>query len=219
MLIRATTITLVLILLTATAVAGQWSPERLLKAHLLDFYPWDDVELRDVRMNADVPGEMPSSIAIEKGPPGNTVFRMEFSGGDVVYASANVMPFDQVVMSRRPFKKGHTLRADDIYTTRKDVRRMPTGAVLVREEAVGKTLTRSVVASMPITEGMLSDTPMIKRGRKVSLIIRKAGFVISAVGITMENSRVGRHVKVMNLDSKRSLTGLLVDADTVEVRI
>jgi flagella basal body P-ring formation protein FlgA len=201
------------------ATAETSNVEEILKRYIKEHYPWPEVEINDLTVSSELPDRYPSKIIIEKGLPGKTVFTLEFDNLEKLTATANVKAFDSIVLSRRAFRKGRTLQDDDVYTMLMDVRRIPAGAVKNIEQVAGKPLTRTIVANMPIVSGMLSETPLVKRGTRVTLLVEARGFTITTTGETRENSSVGKYVKAVNPASKRTVTGILVDENTVRVEL
>jgi len=206
-----------LCLMSSSARAVSWNPETVLKTHLKNNYPWAEIEIRDLLLSAEIPDELPDRIMVEKGPPGKTVFLMEFKNGKKIKAIANVKAFDWIVMSRRAFRKYYFFQKDDIYITMMDVMRIPKGAIKDTERVIGKPLNRSIVANIPIVDNMVSETPLVKKGRKVVLLVESPGFRITTIGETKQNSYVGGYVKAVNLGSKKVIKGLLIDENTVKV--
>jgi flagella basal body P-ring formation protein FlgA len=202
-----------------SAAAETPNMEEILKRYIREHYPWPEVEISDLTVSSEIPDRYPTKIIIEKGLPGKTVFSLEFEDFRKLTATATVRAFDSIVVSRRAFRKGRTLQDDDVYTTLMDVRRIPAGAVKNIGQAAGKPLTRSIVANMPIVSGMLSETPLVKRGTRVTLLVEAQGFTITTTGETKENSSVGRTVKAANVASKRTVTGMLIDENTVRVEL
>lgn len=189
----------------------------ILGDHLRQNYPWAEVEVRDVEVQGVVPKEVPERILVLKGPPRKTVFRMEYADGRSLEATADVKVFDWVLMARRAFRKGYVLQKGDVYATLMDAGLIPKDAVRGSDVALGKTLMRSIVANRPITSSMVSDAQPVKRGQKVILLVESRDFSITAAGETKENGHVGDFVKVMNMNSKKVVTGVLVDENTVRV--
>lgn len=214
---RGLAASVILVLLSSLALAGLSGPAELLRQYLKDNYPWEEIELKDLRLSGEYPGTAPEVIVVEKAPPGRTVFRLRFEDGSTMKATARVSAFDRVVKTRRPFRKGHNLGRADVYETLMDVRRIPRGALKSFRSVVGKKLTRSVIANMPVVDRMVSDSAVVKRGQKVVLVLRSEGFKIEVTGEMKSNSRVGSYVKAVNPVSKKVITGLLVDESTVEV--
>jgi flagella basal body P-ring formation protein FlgA len=209
---------LFMLCLTSSSVkANPWSPEAVLKAHLKENYPWADMEIDDLMISDKLPDGQPSNIVVEKGPPGKTVFTMEFSSGRKITATGSVKAFDWIVMSARAFRKGHNLQRDDVFSKLMDITRIPKGAIRNAEQMIGKPLTRSIVANVPLVDTMIAVVPVVKKGRKVTLVIESPSFIITALGEIKENSSVGSRVKAANLASKKIISGLLFDENTVKV--
>ena len=194
-----------------------WNPEDVLKAYLKENYPWAEIEIDDLSISDKLPDEQPLKIVVEKGPLGKTVFTMEFKNDVKVTATCDVKAFDWIVMSGRALRKGHYLEKDDIFTKLMDVTRIPKGTIRDTEEVMGKPLARSIVANVPFVDTMVSNTSAVKRGHKVTLVIESPSFIITALGEIKENSSVGKYVKVVNLASKKIISGVLMDENTVKV--
>jgi flagella basal body P-ring formation protein FlgA len=209
---------LAIVALAGTAYATQqWTAESAIRAHLKAHYPWADVDISDVWPSSPLPAEEPAAVVVEKAPPGRAVFRFDFPHRRSVTVQALVRTFDRVYLSRGAFRKEHVLQPDDIYATLMETGRIPKGAVRSGELLVGKPLVRQVVPNMPITDSMVSQTPLVKQGRKVTLAIESPGFTIRTAGETRSDAAVGEYVKVINLASRKMTTGILVDESTVRV--
>jgi len=203
--------------LPTVALAGSWSPETELKTYLKAHYPWAEVDISDLQMNAHPPAERPAAIIVEKTPPGRSVFRFEFERSTSITVTAMVKTFDRVFISRTAYRKDYVLRQGDVYPTLMETCRIPKGAVREEDRLIGKPLVRSIVQNTPITDFMVSETAIVKRGRPVVLCIESTGFSVKAMGETRQDAAVGDYVKAINLSSKKIVTGMLVDEDTVRV--
>lgn len=206
-----------LLLQPVVASAAAWSPESELTTYVKENYPWAEVDISDFQLSATPPNERPVAIIVEKTPPGRSVFRFDFRKNRSITATAMVKAFDRVFMSRTAFRKDYVLRQGDIYPTLMETGRIPKGVIREEGRIIGKPIIRSIVPNVPITDAMVSETPIVKRGRTVVLCVESSGFSIRAVGETRQDASVGDYVKAMNLSSKKIVTGLLVDEDTVRV--
>lgn len=197
--------------------ADSFDLEGTLMTYIKSKYPWVEVEIEDIRIDGDLPDGAPEWIAVEKSPPGKTVFGLQFKDGKEVTVTANLRAFDQVVMSRRALNKGHSLREDDLYVTMMDVTRIPKGAIGDHRRVIGRPLTRSVIANTPIVDYMVEDKTRLKKGRKVVLLTKSPRLTVTVVGELKEDGYVGDYVKAINLSSKKTITGMLIDENTVRV--
>jgi len=208
---------LVVLCFLSSAFAQSWTPEGEIRSYVRTHYPWAEIDLSGLRVQNDLPAEKPTALVVEKAPPGNAVFRFDFRNGKSITAFVFVKTYDQVIMSRNSFRKGYILTRNDVYATLMDSNRIPRGALREEVRVVGKPLTRSIVANAPITDAMISETPLVKRGHKVVLSIESTGFTIRTAGETRSDAAVGELVKVENYGSKRIVTGMLIDENTVRV--
>jgi len=199
------------------AAATSWDAGEVLKTYVKEHYPWAEVEVSDVRMSGEASAQPPASITVEKTPPGKSAFRLRFADGRMVTASATIKAFDRVLMSRGAFSKGHTLMKEDVYATLMESSRIPKGTIRGENGVYGRTLTRSVVASAPLTDAMVSETAVVKRGRRIVLYAEAPGFTVKTMGELKQDASVGEQVSVLNLTSKKTIMGQLVDVDTVRV--
>ncbi len=206
-----------LVLLPSFVTATSWNPEDVIKKYIKDNYPWAEIEIKGLVSDGATPAKPPRKIIVEKGLPGKTVFTLEFDDDHKITAAATVKAFDRIVISRGAFRKGYYLQRDDVYSSLMDVQRMPSGAIKDIDQVVGKPLTRSIIANMPLTSGVVSETPIVKRGQKVTLLVESEGFRITAPGVMKENGSVGRYVKALNPGCKKTVTGLLINENTVKV--
>jgi flagella basal body P-ring formation protein FlgA len=198
--------------------AAALSIDDLIKAHLSDNYPWENIEIGNIRVMGELGDSKPDKIAVEKGPIGKAVFAFYTSGKRVI-VKANIKAYDWIVKSRRPFGKGHVLGEDDLYIEKMEIDKMPRDIVKNPEKIIGKSLKRSIAANISVVESMVEKYQMVKRGQMVKLIIGNEGFSISASGKTKEKGYVGKPVRAVNLSSKKVVTGILIDESTVKVKL
>jgi len=199
--------------------AASWLPEKVLKDYILENYPWEDIKIQYTRVIGEIPDEQPSRIEVEKGPIGKSLFYMWFGNSKKIAVQASVDAFEMVIKSKRPFRKGHEITSDDIYTSKMSIKKIPQGAVLKSRGIIGKSLKRSIAANMPIVEKMMEISKVVKRGKHVVLLVERNGLNITAAGKTKEKGYVGMPVRAVNIDSKKEVVGILIDENTIRVRI
>lgn len=199
--------------------APKWSVEEVLRAYLLENYPWHDVEVQNVKLSAMAPAEAPSRIAVESETPGRASFVLYFEHAAELRATAEVRAFETVLIPRYPMSKGHLIAEDELYASSADVLKLPPGTIHDASQVIGKPLSRPIGAGRPLTDDMIG-TPardIVKRGCKVLIVASTDGLTVTAAGVLRENGKIGSTVKVQNLSSDRVITGVLVDGGTVKV--
>lgn len=199
--------------------AETWNPEDELRAYLTDNYPWEEIEVSNVQESGGLSDERPERIQVEKGPLGRAVFAFIFSNDEKVMVSADVKAYGRVIMSKGQLQKRHVIEEEDIYLTRMDVGRLPGNLVKDPEKILGKTAKRSISANVPIKEDMIEMSQLVERGKSVVLLLSHEGMVIRTNGKTKEKGYVGMPVRAINISSKKLVSGVLIDENTVRVEL
>ena len=199
--------------------AASWDPADTLKSYLAENYPWEEIEVHNVRVAGTLSNDPPERIFVEKGPIGNAVFSFISRDSKRTIVKAKVRAFGLVVKSKRSFKRNHVLGADDVYVAKMDVRKMPGSSVQYPSDIVGKSLKRSIMANIPIVEGMIELFEVVERGQMVVLLINNNGLSIRAAGMTKEKGYVGMPVRAINQTSKKEVNGVLIDEKTVKIEL
>ncbi len=203
-------------LMNLTALASD-RIEYTIRTFLKENYPWPEIEIKDLSVNANPPASEIKQLYIDRMPPGRVAFTLHYSSGERLIVTANIKAFDWVVMSRRAQSKGYELKEEDLYRARMDVTKIPRGAIKEINEATGKRLRHSIIANSPLTANLLLGGEVIKKGSRVSIVVESPSFVIRAMGELKENGYIGSAVRAINLSSRKTVTGILIDKDTLKV--
>lgn len=196
--------------------ADTYDLNSILKSYLKKNFPWAEIELSELNVSSPI-FELPEKILIHQPPPGKTVFLLEFKNGKKINVTANVKAYEWIVMSSKAMRKGDYLDQRDIYLTLIDINKIPRGAINRIDDAIGKQLSRSINANMPITDILLNEQKLVKKGQLVFIVVESPNFIIKTTGEIKGNAFVGSKAKVINLASKKVITGVLIDENTVKV--
>ncbi|MBI4682646.1 MAG: flagellar basal body P-ring formation protein FlgA [Nitrospirae bacterium] len=197
--------------------AAPWEPEDVLKSFLVNNYPWEEIEVSNVKVAGRICDETPDRILIEKGPLGKAVFSFICKNNERAIVKADVRAFGWVVMSRMSFERGHVIRDEDTYLAKMDIGKMPRSSVKDPAGILGRSLKRSIIANMPVVEDMIEMSRIVARGKIVELVLDFNGLSIKTAGKTKEKGYVGMPVKAINISSKKEVTGVLIDENTIRV--
>ncbi len=206
-----------LTLLLVLSLAAGWTPADAIREYLLKSYPWPEVEVSEVTVEGSVPAGVPAEITTERGPLGRASFMVRFISGERARVRARVVARDATVRSVRSLAKGALLTEDEVYTAMMDVRRIPRGAVRSLEGVLGKRLKRSLPADTVITESMLEEPPLVRKGEKVIILYRGPYLKVTTTGIAREDGSRGEVIVVLNAGSRKRLSGLVVGKGVVDV--
>ncbi len=119
--------------------------------------------------------------------------------------------------AKRSLPKGSVVEAEDLaiketYISENDLI-YPGGL----RELSGKVLRRDVSAGMVITNPMLDNPQVIRRGETVSLVIDNKQLLVKTKGKAQDPGKVGEKIRVKNLTSDRELVGRVAGEGTVVI--
>jgi len=191
--------------------------------------PWDgeDVEITGLRIS-------PPTVTVPEGtlgmdvpnPPqgrglGTVSFPVRILVDGVLTKTVRITGRVEVYRSFpcavRHMKKGHVIGPGDVAEVRKPLSSIRTAAVSALEEVLGKRLTSSVRAGAVLTERMLSETPVVNKGDRVTIIADSPVLRVSVPGVILEDGAGGEYVQVKNLMSGKEVFARVEDARTVSV--
>lgn len=92
------------------------------------------------------------------------------------------------------------------------------GAVDAIAEAVGLEARKAIFANRAVMAGDLGPPAVIERNEVVTLLYRKGALSIAAEGRALGRGGVGDRVRVLNLDSRNTISGTVAAPGLVEVR-
>lgn len=133
------------------------------------------------------------------------------------WATARVEMLAEVVVARRTLGRGEVLAADDLTTAPFPLSRLPAGTVKQADELLGQQVTRRVQPGEPVTEQAVAAPPVVLRGDRVTLLVRRPGLEITAVGEAREDGAPDHVIEVINLASRRTVRARVLDAQTAQV--
>lgn len=123
-----------------------------------------------------------------------------------------------VVVTRRIVENGTVLAPEDI-----EVRQVrissPMDAVSDIRQAVGRMTNRRLPAGERISPGFLLTPPIVHRGDRVFIVVRKGALVLRMQGEAMEDGAAGETIRVRNEQSKKIIEAVIRSKEEVEVRI
>jgi flagella basal body P-ring formation protein FlgA len=76
---------------------------------------------------------------------------------------------------------------------------------------------RDIRKDQILSSGSVEKIPTVLSGQGVSILYKSAILEISAKGVAMESGYVGEKIRIKNDQSKKVLTGTILDSETVEI--
>ncbi len=191
--------------------------------------PWKaaEVRVRDIRIPGSTILSTPQyGISIQVPPNtrflGHTPVQIILTGSGTIqkrfWASVYLEVLHPVVVSKRPMAKNQIVSEEDVSLEKRDLAKIPPGAITDLDETLGKRLKRTLGAGTVLRRTMVDNPPLVKRGDIVKLLIETARLKVTALGRVDERGGVGDVVRVINLDSKRRVYGQVLDKQHVRIR-
>jgi flagellar basal body P-ring formation protein FlgA len=185
--------------------------------------PEVDVAVDEIAVTAaPVAGEVEATPApgARTGRPSHFSLTVTTASGPrrVGSAMATVRVEGAVLRAARALARGDVLSESDVVVARGRADRVALRRLPAAAEIAGARVTRAVPEGEVLAIDVLALQPAVRSGQQVRLRATVGGVVAHGVAVATENGRLGEVVRVVNTDSKRTLTGRVVGAGEVEVR-
>ncbi len=131
--------------------------------------------------------------------------------GDVLVKKSSISAYIEslvsAVVASRDLRRGDIVAAGDLMIADRDEGRVPADAIVDLSEALGLRVKRSVREGKVVRAAQLEGVPIVERGDRVTLVLRSGPIEIQAIGRSKEAGAVGDWIRVVNLDSRREISG------------
>jgi flagellar basal body P-ring formation protein FlgA len=121
--------------------------------------------------------------------------------------SPNVRFSDRVVVTARALSKGDVIAREDLVLSTRDRAELPGDAIRDLESLVGLRTKRGLSGDQLVRSGDFESVPLVERGDRVMLVLEAGALRIQAAGEARERGAAGDWIRVVNLDSKREISG------------
>jgi len=182
-----------------------------------------DRDLGDIRLEAANSGAMqPASVRYE--PRGNrfdvtfeiandnisTATRLRFTGTVIETVEAAVLA--------RGIERNELIKSSDVVVERRPKAEAGSDAV-VRDRAVGMQARRQLRAGQAVRLADLAKPDLVQRDQSVTLIYDTPGLYLTVRGKAQDSGTEGDVVNVLNLQSKRTVQGVVTGRGQVSVAV
>ncbi len=156
-------------------------------------------------------------------PPGGRLWGsanvgVRCSGGPswVLYVPVEIQVFADVVHAAKPIAQNHIVTEADLVLQSADLTRLPSGILTDIRSAVGRMMTVSLAAGLPLRADILRAPPVIQQGQSVKLVLQGRGFTVTAEGRALTGAADGQSVPV-RVQSGQVVNGLARAGGVVEL--
>lgn len=135
-----------------------------------------------------------------------------------LYVPLRVQRFEEVYVLRRPLAFGERISADMVAVERRDVSRLPGGALPASRSLDGITARRALAAGSVLLGQDTQSPRLIQRGDPVVLLARSGGIEVRAGGRALAAAGVDESLSVENASSRRVVQGRVLASGEVLVQ-
>jgi flagellar basal body P-ring formation protein FlgA len=171
---------------------------------------WNNGDLQPVAVRYE-PRSGRFDVSFEIGnSSNNTRTRLRFTGVAIEMLDAAVLT--------RNVERGDVLKASDVVSERRPKAEAGSDAA-TRTHAVGMQMRKAVRAGQAVRAADLGKPDLVQKDDNVTLIYEASGIYLTARGKAVDTGTEGDTVTVLNLQSKRTISGVVVGRDQVAISI
>jgi len=140
---------------------------------------------------------------------GNQEDRLNISGQVAVY--------ENIFFAQNNLARGDVISRNCVYQDKKNIYNLRGGFINSFDELDGKTVRSTVRKGDYFKHNILAESPLIKKGDIVRLIVKNDNLLIITSGLSKENGFENELIKVENLGSGKLVRGIVKEKSKVEV--
>lgn len=131
--------------------------------------------------------------------------------------SAKVEIVIPVAFVRKPLSRGQVIKASDLGLRTAELSKIRGNPIKNLDFVIGKRVRHQIYPQQPLLEKDIEIPPTLKRGDSVKIVVASSNLIATVRGMVRENGNVGEKIKVVNIDSKKTLYATVIDQDTVKI--
>jgi flagella basal body P-ring formation protein FlgA len=125
----------------------------------------------------------------------------------------------EIPVFNRALPAGTTVQETDLDWISIRADRLVGNVVTDTRQLIGMTTRRPLRSDQILRVTDLVMTPAVRKNTLVTLALQSGPMSLSLMGKVLEDAAIGQSVRVMNVNSKKELVGVVRDAGTVEIPV
>lgn len=176
----------------------------------------------DLQLDASNTGALQASALRYDQRSGRFDITFEIAGSDAAnparlrFAGTAIETVEALVLTR-DIERTEALKSSDLAVVRRPKAEVG-GETAPRDKAVGMQLRRPMRAGTAVRLADLAKPDLVQRDQSVTVIYQTPGLYLTTRGKALESGTEGDVVSVMNLQSKRTLTGVVTGRGQVTIQ-
>lgn len=134
-----------------------------------------------------------------------------------IWATAYIEVLTDVVLAKKPLGRSQIITKQDVVIKRMDLANLPKDIITQKADVIGKRIKRNLKPGSVLRKDFVTLPPVVKKGDLVLIIAQTKGLRISTQGIVKERGRAGDRIRVVNLDSNKTIYARVKNSSTVQV--
>jgi len=181
-----------------------------------------DRDLADVRLDASNTGAMlATSVRYEpRNGRFDVTFQIANDDGNPTQLrfTGSAIETVEVAVLTRSVERADILKSGDVAVERRPRAEIGSDAA-AREQAVGMQMRRPIRAGSALRLADLAKPDLVQRDQAVTVIFQTAGLYLTTRGKALDNGTEGDVVSVLNIQSKRTVTGIVTGRGQVTIQV
>jgi len=134
-----------------------------------------------------------------------------------LYNKVRVKAYRNVVVLKNAVRQGSVLTEADLDLEKRDLAELRGNYFTAFEQAVGRSLKRTLPAGAVLSSEGLSVPKMIQRGQKVIIQAESENFAVKMSGQALSDGGIGQRIRVRNDQSARIVEGTVAGPGLVRI--
>jgi flagellar basal body P-ring formation protein FlgA len=181
-----------------------------------------DRDVQDLKLDTSNNGAMQASAVRFDSRTGRFDVTMEIANTNVAmptklrFTGSAIETVEAAVLTRG-IERNEVIKASDVVVERRPKAELGGGDVAGRDRAVGMQARRQLRGGQVLKSADLAKPDLVQRDQSVTLIYEAVGLYLTVRGKALEGGTEGDVVSVLNLQSKRTVSGVVVGRGTVSI--
>lgn len=218
-----------LILMTAANGFSGTEAEKLLTENIINYYNLEDYDIEiKIRSNHfDINSYDFDRLTItpmtKSKPRGLLAFKVTlFNKGQKMETGqvrVKIAYFDNVLIATDRIGRHQLINNENCTAKRMEITSLTARPLTSESSLADLRSKRDIRNGQILSSGSTEKIPTILSGQGVSILYKSTILEISAKGKAMESGYVGEKIRIKNEQSKKIITGIIVDSETVEIAV
>lgn len=120
----------------------------------------------------------------------------------IIYVSAQISVMADYYVTANPLSLGQLISAADIKKVNGDLSTLPIGVITSPNQAVGRSLNRSLISGSILQTDVLKTIPAIQQGQSIKVVGTGPGFQVTMDATALNNANDGQIAKAKTISGQ-----------------